>query len=146
MILDKLENGKLYYAMHPKFKKAFAFLKKLDMSGLQAGRIEIDGDQLFAIVVDDNGKGQDNAKPETHNKYIDIQYQVSGSDNMGVEARESMRGLGYDAERDLEFYDGKTRMWINTAPGHFAIFFPSDIHAPMGGTGRQVKVVVKVKA
>jgi YhcH/YjgK/YiaL family protein len=146
MILDKLENGKLYYSMNPNFKDAFEFLEKVDKNKLAAGRMEIDGKRLYAIVVDDNGKGRDGAKLETHKNYIDIQYQVTGNDFIGFESIQSFKGNGYDAEKDLEFYEGKPSMWVNTSAGHFAIFFPSDIHAPMGGTGRQVKVVVKVRA
>ncbi len=63
MILDKLKNSKLYYSMNPNFKDAFEFLEKLDKNNLTAGRMEIDGKRLYAIIVDDNGKGQDGAKP-----------------------------------------------------------------------------------
>ena len=145
MILDKLVNGKLYYSMNPNFKDAFEFLEKLDKNNLTAGRMEIDGKRLYAIIVDDNGKGEDGAKLETHRNYIDIQYQVAGNDFIGFVSIQSLKGKGYDAEKDLEFYDGKAGMRVNTAPGHFAIFFPTDVHAPMGGTGRQLKVVVKVR-
>ena len=145
MILDKLENCKLYYYMNPNFKDAFAFLEKLDNIHLSPGRIEIDGQRLYAIIVDDNGKGKDLAKLETHKNYIDIQYQVAGNDFIGFESIQSLKGKGYDAEKDLEFYDGKASMWVNTVPGHFAVFFPTDVHATMGGTGRQLKVVVKVR-
>ena len=145
MILDKLENAKLYYSMHPDFKDAFEFLKKLDTQNLKKGLMEIDGKRLFAIVVDDDSKGKDNAKLETHKNYIDIQYQVTGNDFIGFESVQSLTGNGYDPDKDVEFYDGKASMWVNTTAKHFAIFFPTDVHAPMGGTGRQVKLVVKVK-
>ena len=145
MIVDKLENAKLYYSMNRNFKDAFEFLEKLDTKNLGAGRIEVDGKRLYAIIVDDNGKGADGAKLETHKNYIDIQYQVAGNDFIGIESIQSLKGNGYDAEKDLEFYDGKASMWVNTTAGHFAIFFPTDAHAPMGGTGRQLKVVVKVR-
>jgi YhcH/YjgK/YiaL family protein len=145
MILDKLENGKLYYSINPDFKDAFEFLEQLDMETLNPGRVEIDGARLYALVVDDDGKGLDVATLETHRNYIDIQYQVNGSDVIGFESIKSLQGNGYDAEKDVEFYDGKAKMHVNTVAGHFAIFFPTDIHAPMGGTGRQLKVVVKVR-
>ena len=145
MILDKLENAKLYYSMHPDFKDAFEFLKKLDTQNLKKGLMEIDGKRLFAIVVDDDSKGKDNAKLETHKNYIDIQYQVTGNDFIGFESVQSLTGNGYDPDKDVEFYDGKASMWVNTTAKHFAIFFPTDVHAPMGGTGRQVKLVVKVR-
>lgn len=145
MILDKLENAKMYYSMHPDFKDAFEFLEQLDMETLNPGRVEIDGARLYALVVDDDGKGLDGATLETHRNYIDIQYQVAGNDFLGFESIKSLQGNGYDAEKDVEFYDGKAMMHVNTVAGHFAIFFPTDIHAPMGGTGRQIKVVVKVR-
>jgi beta-galactosidase beta subunit len=34
--------------------------------------------------------------------------------------------------------------WVAVPPGSFAIFFPHDAHAPLGGEGRVKKAVVKV--
>ena len=42
MILDTIENLDLYVNLHPSFAKVFAYLKTLNFSELQPGRIEVD--------------------------------------------------------------------------------------------------------
>ena len=145
MILDTLENAGRYDAMHTGFSKAFAWLKKQDVSKLPTGRKDIDGDRLYVNVIREAGRGQARAKFETHRRYIDIQVMTTGSDVMGWRhAGPGLAGLGYDSAKDLEFYTNRPELWVPVPEGHFAIFFPEDAHAPMAGTEAMVKVVIKV--
>ena len=50
MILSELQNKNRYINLHPLFGKAFAFLEKENLSQLPEGKLEIDGDDLFAII------------------------------------------------------------------------------------------------
>ena len=93
MILDGIENSLNYATTHPGFEAAFKFLRKLGATELQAGRNEIDGSRLYAVVVKGKGKGKPNCKLETHDKYIDIQYTVSGTDQVGWERRVNCGGF-----------------------------------------------------
>ncbi len=145
MILDILARDDAHVALHPGFRDAFAFLRSLDVAALTPGRIEIAGDLLYAMVVDAEGKGQAQACLETHRRYIDIQYQVAGTDCIGWAPAAGLAGDGYDAEKDLEFHPARPESWATVAPGRFAVFFPEDAHAPLGGRGRLLKVVVKVR-
>lgn len=146
MILDRLENAERYFALHPGFKKAFEWLRTQPVDPLPTGRTDIDGDRLYVSVLRENGRGQAAAKYETHDRYIDIQYLAEGSDVMGWAHRDRiLKSLGYDAKKDLEFYEDRPSLWIPVPRGHFAIFFPEDAHAPMAGSMTpMVKVVVKV--
>ena len=72
MILDRLVNAGLYEQVHPRFKQAFDFLKKNDLKALPAGKIELDGKDLYVNVLDFKGKSEAEAKMETHKDYIDI--------------------------------------------------------------------------
>ena len=38
----------------------------------------------------------------------------------------------YLEEKDIEYFTGISQIWIKTLPGTFGIFFPEDVHAPMG--------------
>lgn len=145
MILDRMENRERYVGLHGAFGEAFAFLAALDPAGLKAGRIDIDGPRIYAVVVDGDGKGEAAARLETHRQYIDIQYQVAGTDHIGWAPAAGLPGEGYRADNDIEFHPAAPETWVNTPPGRFAVFFPSDAHAPMGATGRLLKVVVKVR-
>jgi len=146
MILDHLVNWPRYGSLHPGFAAAFAFLERDDLGELPSGRCEIDGDRLYAVVVREDGRGRDAAKLEAHRAAIDIQFAVSGTDEIGWKSATHCEedSDGYDLSRDLELFPDVPVAWVATAPGMFAIFLPSDAHAPLGGTGPIHKVVVKV--
>lgn len=145
MILDTLDNAARYFPLHSRFKQAFDWLKSRRLEDLPNGRVEIDGSHLYASVMRENGRGQAVAKYETHRKYIDIQYLVTGSDVMGwTHLGPGLKSLGYDAGKDLEFHEAKPSLWVPVPAGTFTVFFPEDAHAPMAGTDAMLKVVVKV--
>jgi biofilm protein TabA len=147
MILDTIHNAERYYPMHAGFRAAFEWLRKPSAGGrLPAGRQEIDGNRLYANIVTEGGRGQARAKFETHRRYIDIQYMAEGFDLMGWRHLDSaMKGKGFDAAKDLEFYEDRPEWWVPVPTGHFAIFFPEDAHAPMAGEGPMYKLVAKVE-
>ena len=145
MILDHIQNSGRHLGMHPGFKEAFEFISGLKMQKLKEGRLEISGDRLYAIVINADAKGKSGTKLETHGKYIDIQYQAAGMDCIGWAPVNKLCGKVYDPAKDVAFYDSAPESWINIPAGCFAVFFPEDAHAPMGGEGRQLKIVVKVK-
>ena len=146
MILDRIEQADLYANLHRHLTKAFAFLRQDGLDKLADGRHDIDGEDIYAMVVKGSGKPGNEAKLEIHRKYIDVQYVVSGCDNMGwknYKLCENSEG-GYDAEIDAELFGDASSAWITVCPGDFAIFFPEDAHAPGVGEGDFHKVVVKV--
>ena len=75
MILDSLQNASKYAGLHPSFAKAFEYISKTDLSSIEPGKYEIDGDQLKATVFDKKGMTveESTAKFECHNQHIDIQ-------------------------------------------------------------------------
>jgi YhcH/YjgK/YiaL family protein len=147
MILDTLQNSAAAEALHPLFPQAFARLRELAARvDLPEGKIEILGDDIFAVVIKDSGKSKDEVQTETHRRYIDIQYTVEGMDLMGwMPLAECCAPLGYDEQKDLEFYKDRPVNWFEVKQGHFVIFFPSDAHAPMANEGNALtKIVVKI--
>jgi biofilm protein TabA len=145
MILDRLQHADTYRLLHPAFAEAFRYLARPDLDRLAPGRHEIDGDRLYAVVVKADGKGRGTTRLEAHRKYIDIQYTVAGSEAIGWKAAgECESAGGFDPAKDIEFYPDAPESWVEVPPGTFAVFFPEDAHAPLGGQGRIVKVVVKV--
>ena len=146
MILDRLENAKLYLALNPGFAAAFDFLRRADLASLPAGRHEIDGARVYALVEAKPGRGHSGAKMEVHRKYIDIQFSIAGTDEIGWKAARLCRQKQgeFDPEKDRAFFNDPADAWIPLPPGTFAIFFPEDAHAPLAGTGELHKAVVKV--
>jgi len=146
MILDRLQNAGRYEQTHKGFKAAFEFLKSAKVVSLEPGRHAVDGDRVFVMINHDPGRGRSGAKLEIHRKYIDIQVVIAGHDEIGwTPAAECTQPNGqFDTTRDLGFFLDPPALWLPMPPGTFAIFFPEDAHAPLGGQGSLHKAIVKV--
>jgi hypothetical protein len=86
MILDTMKNKELYYKLGEGFKKGFEFIEKCKVEGIEVGKYEIDGKNVFANVQEYNSKEE--AKFESHDNYIDVQYILKGNEMMYWEARD----------------------------------------------------------
>jgi len=148
MIFDHIDNHESYLPLHPGFAAAFDFLTAHAATAFEADekRVVIDGERLYALKVEQLGKGRKDAKIETHDRYIDVQYTLKGCDHIGWKPRAACGGTsqGYNSQKDVEFYDTTPDLWLPTPTGHFAIFYPQDAHAPLGADSHVLKVVVKV--
>jgi biofilm protein TabA len=146
MILDTLANAERYYAVHPLFRRALEFLKTRDFMSIPPGRIELEGADLYAMISVSHGKAPGEAVLETHRKYIDIQYLVSGEESMGWRDAGECRVIQqeYAPDKDIAFFADRPSFWLTAHPGTFVVFFPEDAHAPLVGTGNIRKVIVKI--
>ena len=146
MILASLDTAPRYAHLHSSFATAFKFLAEHAPAALATGRHEIDGQNLFALVGRELGRGQAAARLEAHRKYIDIQCCFEGTDLIGWQTLADCHHVveAYSAVRDIEFYADRPECWFTLAPGRFAIFFPDDAHAPLAGERSLAKIVFKV--
>lgn len=146
MILARLADCARYLSLHPALQRGFEFLQEADLSDLSEGRHDIDGDRLFAIVARGFGRGQADSPLEFHRNYLDLQYVTHGFDLIGWSPIAECKHIReeYSPETDLGFFHDRPSTWCRLAAGDFAIFYPEDAHAPLGGTGPCHKVVVKV--
>jgi biofilm protein TabA len=146
-IIDKLENYKKYTALHPEFEKAFTFLRQENLAQLELTKHVLDGDKLFCPLSKSQGRKREDASLEAHRRYIDIQYVISGIEEMGykpvAECRQEKEA--YNPEKDIIFFKDLLDQWIKVPAGSFIIFFPQDAHAPLIGNGEIHKAVVKVE-
>ncbi|MDD2617915.1 MAG: YhcH/YjgK/YiaL family protein [Bacteroidales bacterium] len=146
MILDSLKNSFLYEGMHPSFKRAFDYIKSRDLDALEPGKIVLDGEKLFISIAEYEGKSTEEARLETHEKYIDIQVIISGTETMGWRAAHDCKQplAPYDPQKDICFYSDSSVSYLDVHPGEFAVFYPGDGHAPCIAKGPIKKAVVKV--
>ncbi len=146
MILDPIENLRLYMPLHPLIPRVVEFLAAGDLASLPLGRHEIDGRRLFIIRDLAGGKGHDGVRLEAHRNYIDIQIALDRPDVIGYRPLIRCQQVRepYDAARDIEFFADSPESWINLSPGNFAIFFPTDAHAPLAIPGPIQKAVFKL--
>lgn len=148
MIIDTLENRHHYGSLHAGIHCALEFLATTENHRLPPGKYPIDGDNIFAIVDHCQGRGREASPLEVHRRYIDVQYVITGDEWMGWAPLADCRldANGFDGENDVGFCQERATSWVHVAPGSFAVFFPSDAHAPLAGSGEVKKIVVKVAA
>ena len=148
-VFGTLAEAEKYVGLHPRFAKAFAFLRG-DLGKLKAGeKYEIDGTNCWAFVQESNLKPvADLNTYEAHGAFIDIQVPISGSETYGTMKTPADARARFDTAKDIVLFKakGETR---TLHPGEFAIFFPPDgAHAPgLSETGprRIRKIVIKVR-
>ena len=146
MILDSLENAHRYVTLNKGFPKAFEFLLRPNLNDLPVEKYEIDADRVYAMVAKDSGRKKEDALLEIHEKYIDIQLVLGGTDEMGWKSIISCKHPTgeYDKESDVQFFADDPDAWLPIERGFFVIFFPEDAHMPMISAGQLHKIVVKV--
>lgn len=128
--------------------QAVAWIRSLPANPKE-GRYTLDEDGLYALVLSyDTGPAR-SSRFETHRKYADLQYTVSGAESIDWAPRESLAFDGdYDAEKDLLFHRaGPAFGRVVNAAGFFSFYTPVDAHRPKIRTTDHtsvLKVVVKI--
>ncbi|MDO6595888.1 YhcH/YjgK/YiaL family protein [Oceanihabitans sp. 2_MG-2023] len=149
MIFDSLDNAAFYHQLSPHIKKGLEFLVNTkNLQDLPVGRVEIDGDNVFALVQEYDTKAFNVDMWEAHKKYFDIQFIVSGSEAIKVSRIEDMTpNTKYHADGDYWLFSGEGNA-LKIIENQFAILSPEDIHQPaitLGDTTQKIKKIV-VKA
>jgi YhcH/YjgK/YiaL family protein len=148
MIVDKIENSRLYEAIGERINKAFDYIKNTDLENINPGKYEIEGENIFALINEYKTKLESEGKLEAHKKYIDVQYVISGEELMGFVPLANQQILEtYKEENDIVFLKGE-KSFVKVSAGMFAIFFPEDVHMPGISTGKisdVKKLVIKVR-
>ena len=151
MISAQLSTHHRYEGIIPGLTEAFAWLHSVKNNPPAPGRVDIDGDRLFAIVARYTTAPRVEKILEGHYNYLDIQYLAAG----GPEAiyytpSETARVLEkYDPERDFIKYEPDAAdCLVVLHKGDFAIFFPEDAHMPGAAFDQPAevtKIVVKLR-
>lgn len=146
MIFDTLENAEIYACCHVGFALGFDFIRRAEKEQLPAGRYELDGDRVYAMVQEYETH-ENNGRFEAHRNYIDIQYIASGREIMEyADLKKCTETVPYT--EDIAFYTAKEQVRMKFDPDTFAIFFPNDAHDPgiaYGIPSWVRKIVIKVR-
>jgi len=157
MIIDRLSN--LNASFYPslfaaagssglvsRLQAGFNYLQQTNLAAVPAGTVQIDGERVFAMIQEYNTKPRAQGFWESHRKYIDIQYVVSGVEHMGYVNIAQVTNGAYDADKDLIVHEG-SGSFILLPAGMFTLLFPNDVHMPQIAVDNPhpvKKVVVKV--
>lgn len=132
MITDKLINVTKYADAIPYAEEMLAFAKRAAEEKLPAGRYDIIGDDLYALVQEYTTKTRAEARMESHKLYIDLQYVLEGEEIIYWSAVEDLKvEEDRTPESDLIFYEceepqGSTCL----GAGMFGFYLPTDGHMP----------------
>jgi biofilm protein TabA len=146
MILDAAPQFARYTSLHPLLPRVLPLLDPDRLLTLAPGRHAVDGERLYLSIEHASGRGRDGARLEAHRRYLDVQYTIAGTEEIGWTplADAGPSAGGYDAARDIAFYGARPHTWLSVPPGSFAIFFPDDAHAPLAAAGPVKKLIVKI--
>lgn len=140
-------------AYHPVIRQAVTFLAHNDFTDFAPGKIDLIPGKMFCLLQEMHSVPFELARPESHRKFIDIQYLISGDERMGVSRAESGQHTVVDdrtSYQDIMFWQVESEeAHIVLTPGMFVIFFPDDIHRPCchlenSSTKKLRKAVMKI--
>ncbi|KOP65248.1 hypothetical protein AMS62_08305 [Bacillus sp. FJAT-18019] len=138
---------------HPVIRKAVDYLISTDFASLQPGQYPIQGEDMFARVIELTTRVMDEQLAEKHEQFFDIHYLLKGDETIGWSLREGGDLLSpvqpYSLDQDAALYgDIPSETPIRLRPGMYMVLFPEDIHRPGLTLGEEPgnvrKVVVKI--
>ncbi len=146
MIIDRINNAHLYYAVNARFKHAFDYIYQIDVHTIPAGKYEIDGENMYALIQEYNTKLKEQGFWEAHRRYIDLQYVVQGAEGIGYANINHLQQGEYDAKKDFLPLFGEGDL-VTLKSGSFVLLLPEDAHMPGMAVGESTpvrKIVVKI--
>lgn len=144
MIIDQLRNAGSYYGLNDRITKGFQYLQHTDFLSLEAGKYEIDGDNVYAFVQHYDTKPRHEAVWEAHRLYLDLQFVVAGKEKIGYANVQNMKLIQtYNEIKDSSYYEGEGS-FIVCPPGTFVLLFPEDVHLPRIWLEERREPVIKV--
>lgn len=147
MIVDSLNNSKLYENLHNDFQKVFEVLKEISQGKINDKTVLVEN----SVWINPPSEVKETTQPkvfEAHKDYIDIHYIISGEEEFGYSNIDRLKSVKeYDAVSDYELLDGD-KDFITLKAGDFCIVFPQDAHIPANqniGTDKLIRIVAKIK-
>lgn len=129
MIFDHINNIGNYKGLKTNVVRAMEIIQDTNFDNLEDKTYLIDGFDFRYFILTYETKAI-NDRPEAHKDFIDIQYIISGKENIGVAQLKDMdEEVEANPEKDIWFYKGPVD-YITLTSGMFAVFFPNDAHAP----------------
>jgi YhcH/YjgK/YiaL family protein len=115
-----------YYGLSKNLDTAFDWLKEGTWRQLSAGKYQIRGDDVFALVQEYITKEHSVCRFEAHRQYIDIQMLISGEEMIEVVPVEALRVIE-PYKPDIEFFalpEKKSAHVLTMSPELPRFFFP----------------------
>lgn len=145
MILDRIENAKVYLGINEELDRALFTLSELNLDKPLPARTEISEESYFIYL-------KRNLLPrryrfEYHRRYLDIHVPINMPEQIAFCAStDAPPETEFDTAKDCALFLGKETYQVTVPVGWFCICFPGDAHEPLIGDESMIihKVVFKV--
>lgn len=130
-------------------KPVFEFLTDTDLNSLALGKHDLT-DTIFTKVQEYSTKQEENGRWESHKKYADFQYIISGTEFIKVTKNSQLSVKSNELEnKDTLYYEKfqEPSSQIKLGPDDFVILFPEDAHEAclnVEGSVHVKKAVIKI--
>jgi len=150
MILDTLDHYHIHAPAGSRLQRAFQFLATEWNPSMPDGRVDVLGDDVFALIQGYDTRAAENCRFEAHRRYIDIQYVVEGAEAMGWARVDTLSVTEpYSDEKDVGFFATPAAYATPVVyAGSYTVFHPHDAHMPglrVPSYDRVRKVVMKIR-
>lgn len=144
MIVDKIENMRLYEKMIPQINELLAVIEQV--KDLEIGSYMYPWGKI--MIQEGNTRHLAEGDFESHIEYIDIQYMLEGRELVEWANIKSLtESIPYNPSSDAQFWKGQGSV-LEIPAGTFYVAFPEDGHKPCCHNMKQDhyrKMVVKIK-
>ncbi|MDO6605202.1 YhcH/YjgK/YiaL family protein [Arenibacter palladensis] len=143
------QKAKEQFEKYPeRWHTAFKFLMNSNLKILPLGKVDL-SEEVYVTVSEYETKAFAYTKYESHKKYIDLQYLVSGKELIGLTNADDIPiEIPYSEDKDIMFYDYESGKYLKATPDTYFLFFPGDCHRPgLESNGKSMvrKIVIKIK-
>ena len=106
------------------------------------GKHDIDGNNLFVLVSEDETQPLAERRAEYHARYLDIQIVMRGVEGMTFSCLPAGEpDTDWLADKDIAFLpEGGQEKTVVLQEGDFVVFYPGEVHKPLCAVGQPAKV------
>lgn len=132
MIIDRISNLRICPLKENHKIMIMDFIARNKSEELPAGRYDLDGNSLFALIQMYEPKDKTESMMESHNLHADLQVILKGSEHMFWAFTDELQVVeDHSIESDILFYENTVeRGCFRVDAGMFAYFAPWDAHIP----------------
>ncbi len=144
MIIDHIDHIMNYEPLLPNLRSGLEKIRSL--TEFQVGRYEFQGG--YFMIQKGVTRPILEGTFESHQKYIDVQILIEGSEEMAWEELGKLQTvIPYDVQKDVQRLIGTRDHVMQITKGMFYVAFPQDGHQPVAHTKEQqsfTKIVMKL--
>ena len=147
MIIDKLENAHLYYAVSPNLEFALRYLEEHrdELEKQPDGPVKLNDNVQIKYIRFESVEGD--RRWESHLEFTDLQYVIRGRERIGFANAELMHDPEKQEGKDQILHKGNGDR-ILVPEGYFMVLFPGEAHMSKLADGKSapaMKAAFKIR-